>query len=119
MFGKLGDIAGLLKSAKEMQSRMAEMQEQLAAKRFEAEAGGGMVRAIVDGKGTLVDIRIDPQAASDVELLEDLVKGAVCAATHKAHEGMKQEMSGLTGGMDIPGLSDMLGGGGPSSPPRP
>ena len=70
-----------------------------------------MVRATVDGKSALVDLKIDPEAVKDVELLEDLVKAAVGAATAKAQEAMKGEMAALTGGMDIPGMTDLLGGG--------
>ena len=73
MLGGIGNLAGLLKSAKEIQAQMAKMQAELASRRHEGDAGGGMVRATVDGKSTLVDIKIDPQAAKDVELLEDLV----------------------------------------------
>lgn len=111
MFGGLGNLATLLKQARSLQENMARMQETLAQRRFEAEAGAGMVRAVVDGKGELVQIKIAPQAAGDVELLEDLVTAAVAAATRKAHEGMKEEMMKLTGGVNIPGLADMLGQG--------
>jgi len=111
MFGQLGNLAGLMKSAKDMQANMTKMQAELAVRRFEAEAGGGAVRATVDGKGVLVDIRIDSAAAQDVELLEDLIKGAVCAASTKAHDAMKAEMAQLAGGLNIPGLDQMLGGG--------
>ena len=65
----------------------------------------------MDGKLTLIDIKIDSEAANDIELLEDLVKAAVGAASAKAQEGIKQEMARVTGGINIPGLSDMLGGG--------
>lgn len=111
MLGNLGNIAGILKSAKAFQGNLAKLQEELGARRYEAEAGGGMVRATVDGKSTLVDIRIDPNALGDRELLEDLVKAAVCAAVAKSQEAMKSEMAALTGGMDISGLAEMLGGG--------
>ncbi len=110
MLGGLGNIAGLMKQAKEMQGKMADMQRELEAKRFEAESGGGVVKAIVDGKGTLVDIKIAPEAVEDVELLEDLIKGAVSVAGKKAQEGAKEQLSAMTGGMNIPGLSDLLGG---------
>ena len=110
MFGDLGNLTGLLKSAKEFQGKMAKIQEELAGRRYEAEAGGGAVRATVDGKGTLVDIRIESQATGDVELLEDLVKAAVGAAVKKSQEAMQQQMASLTGGLNIPGLTDMLGG---------
>jgi len=58
-----------------------------------------------------VRIKIDPKAAEDVELLEDLVKAAICAATGKAQDALQAEMSQLTGGLNIPGLTDMLGQG--------
>lgn len=111
MLGGLGNIAGLMKSAKEMQANLARVQAELATRRYVGDAGGGMVTATLDGKMTLIDIKIDPEAANDVELLEDLVKAAVGAAAAKAQEGIKQEMAQVTGGMNIPGLSDMLGGG--------
>ena len=113
MLGGLGNIANLLKSAGELRGNMERMQAELAQKRFDGEAGGGLVRATVDGKSTLIDIKIDAKAVEDVELLEDLVKAAVCAAVTKAQEAMKTEMAALTGGMGLPpGLADMLGGGG-------
>lgn len=110
MLGGLGNLSSLVKQAKEMQGRMAEVQKALAEKRYEGDAGGGSVVATVDGKGTLVDIKIEPEAAKDIELLEDLIKGAVSVAAKKATEGANQEMAQLTGGLNIPGLSDMLGG---------
>ncbi|MGB2985215.1 MAG: YbaB/EbfC family nucleoid-associated protein [Phycisphaerae bacterium] len=111
MLGNLGNFANILKSAKEMQNNLAKVQEELASRRYESDAGGGMVRATVDGKGMLVDIRIDPQVVGDVELLEDLVKAAVGAAVAKSREGMKSELAAMTGGLNIPGLTEMLGGG--------
>ena len=110
MFGGLGNLTGLLKSAKEMQANMAKLQAELATRRYDGEAGGGMVKATVDGKGTLVDIKIEASAVEDVELLEDLVKSAVGVATGKSQEAMKSEIAAMTGGMNIPGLTDMLGG---------
>lgn len=111
MLSGLGNLAGLMKSAKDLQANMAKMQEELAKKRYEGEAGGGMVRAVVDGKFQVIDVKIDPEAASDVELLEDLVKAAVSVAIKNAQEGMRNELTSLTGGMNIPGLTSMLGGG--------
>ena len=111
MLSGLGNLAGFMKTAKSLQANMQKMQSELATRRHEGDAGGGMVRATVDGKSTLIDIKIDPQAAKDVELLEDLVKAAVGAAIRKSQEAMKTELAGLTGGLDIPGLNEMLGGG--------
>ena len=110
MFGALGDMAGLLKTARDLQGNMQRMQEQLAAKRFEGDAGGGMVRVTVDGKSTVLDVKIEPQAVQDVELLEDLVKAAMSAALAKAQDAMKAEMTAMTGGLNIPGLQGLLGG---------
>ncbi len=115
MLGGLGNLTGLMKTAKEFQGNLAKMQAELAERRFDAEAGGGMVRATVDGRGQLVDMKIEPDAAKDVELLEDLIKGAVCAALAKSQVAMKEGMSQITGGLNLPGLSDMLGQGGPAS----
>lgn len=112
MFGGLGNIADMLKNAKQMQGNLVKLQEEMAAKRFEGVAGGEMVKATVDGKSMLVDLKIDPKAVEDVELLEDLVKSAICAATTKSQEAMKEQMSSLAGGMDLGGLSQMLGSGG-------
>ena len=109
MFGGLGDIAKIMKQAKSMQENMQKIQESLAKQRFEAEAGAGMVRTQVNGKGELVGIKIDPKATDDVELLEDLIKAAVAAATNKAHESAKSQMAQLTGGLNIPGLANLMG----------
>ena len=111
MFGGLGNIAGMLKQAKALQENMQKFQETLLAQRYESDAGAGMVRAVVNGKGELVQMKIDPTATSDVELLEDMITAAVSAASRKAQEAMKAEVSRMTGGLNIPGLSDMLGQG--------
>lgn len=110
MLGGLGNFAGMLKSAKELQGNLARMQEEMASRRFEAASGGGLVQATVDGRSTLLAIKIDPKAATDVELLEDLIVAAVGAAVVKAQEAMKNDLASLTGGLNIPGLSQMLGG---------
>jgi len=111
MFGGLGNIADMMKQAKQLQGNLQKMNEELAQKRYEGVSGGGLVQAVVDGKGVLVDVKIDPKAVEDVELLEDLIKAAVAGATNKSQEGMKAEMSALTGGVDLGGLGQMLGGG--------
>ncbi|MCP4251087.1 MAG: YbaB/EbfC family nucleoid-associated protein [bacterium] len=111
MLGGLGDIAGLMRQAKELKGRMEELQSELATRRYAADAGAGAVTATVDGKGTLVDIRIKPEATADVELLEDLVKAAVGTAVKRAQQEMQAEMSKLTGGINVPGLGNMFGAG--------
>jgi hypothetical protein len=114
MFGKLGDIASMMKHAKELQSKMKEMQDSLVDLRFAADSGAGAVTATVNGKMELVGLTIDPPTvqAGDVEMLEDLVKSAVAAAQRKAADGVKEQMSQMTGGMNLPGLDNLLGGGG-------
>ena len=111
MFGQLGNIAGLMKQAKEMQSKMKEMQEAVANARFEAESGAGAVKATVTGKMELVALTISPDTvkSGDVEMLEDLIKSAVCAAQRKAADGMRAEMQKMTGGMNLPGLEGLMG----------
>jgi len=111
MFGGLGNLAEMMKQARSLQENLQKMQEELAARTYDGDAGAGMVRAEVNGKMELTRIKIDPAAAGDVELLEDLVVAAVSAATRKAQEGAKGEMSKLTGGLNLPGLSDLLGQG--------
>ena len=113
MLGGLGNLAGMMKQAKEMKSRMAEMQESLVNSRYEADSGAGAVSATVTGKLELVGLRISPETAGsgDVEMLEDLVKSAVAAAQRKAAEAVKAEMQKVTGGLNLPGLDDLLGGG--------
>ncbi len=109
MFGNLGNIANLVKQARSFQENLQKVQETLGEKRYEGEAGAGMVKVEVNGRGELTRVKIDPQAAGDLELIEDLIVAAAAAANRKSQEGMKAEMSQLTGGMNIPGLSDMLG----------
>jgi hypothetical protein len=108
MFGGFGNILDMMKNAKDLQARMQEFQKGLANKRFDAQTGGGAVRVTVDGKGMVVDVKIDPSATGDVELLEDLVKSAVCAACTRAHDAMREGLSQVTGGLNLPGLDNML-----------
>lgn len=110
MLGGLGNMFDILKNAKEIQARVKAMQDEMAAKRFDAETGGGAVKVTVDGKGVVVNIAIAPSAASDTELLEDLITSAVNAAVERAHAATREKISELTGGLNIPGLGDMLGG---------
>ena len=106
----------LMQQAASMQKNVQKVQAELAERTYEFSAGGGAVAATVRGDMSLERIKIDPKAAdpSDMEMLEDLVKAAVGSALGKAQEGVRAEMAALTGGMNIPGLSDMLGGGPPA-----
>ena len=76
MFGNLGNMAEMLKKAKSLQEDVQKMQSELSEKRFEAEAGAGMVRAQVNGKGDLLRIKIDAEAAKDIEAKIIAAQGA-------------------------------------------
>lgn len=100
------DINKLMKQAQKMQSEMAKHQETLSAKEFEASSGGGMVSAKVNGKNELLELKIDPEVVNkeDLVMLQDLVMAAVNEAHRRAQEELQKELSGLMGGMKIPGL---------------
>ncbi|MHC4983665.1 MAG: YbaB/EbfC family nucleoid-associated protein [Planctomycetota bacterium] len=107
-----GNLAKMMKLAGELKSKLPEMQAKLAQSEYTAEAGEGAVTATVNGKLALVDLKISGQiiadAQMDAEMLADLIKAAVSAAQHKAAEAGKQALMELTGGMEIPGLTDMI-----------
>jgi DNA-binding YbaB/EbfC family protein len=99
-------MGDLLKQAQEMQSRMAKIQEELAAKSVQGSAGGGMVQVTVNGQFQVTAVQIEPSVinAAEKEMLEDLVLAAVNDGVRKARELASSEMSKLTGGFKIPGL---------------
>ncbi len=99
----LGD---LMKQMQAVQAKMEQMQEELAEKRVEATSGGGMVKVVANGKQEILEIKIDPEVVDpeDVEMLEELVLAAVNQAREKAAELQMDGLSGLTGGLKIPGL---------------
>jgi len=94
----------LVKQAQKVQKKMTEVQEQLAEERFEASSGGGLVKAIVDGKQRLKELKLSPEALqeSDVTLLEDLIVTAVGEAQRASEEHMKEALGKVTGGIDLP-----------------
>jgi|YelNatPaOPRAMG01_1025707.scaffolds.fasta_scaffold40448_4 DNA-binding YbaB/EbfC family protein len=104
-FGGLGDMNKLMKQAQKMQQDMLDAQEKLEEIRVEATSGGGMVKAIMTGKGKLVDIEIKPEAVDpdDVEMLQDLIITAIREAEDKAEETQTEIMKGVTGGINLPG----------------
>lgn len=110
MFKGLSNLAGMLKQAGKFQSRMQEMQESLGKLKVEAVTGGGMVRVEATGQQKLLRISIDPSIlnASDAEMLEDLIVGAVNQALDKSREAAAEEMSKLAGEMNIPGLGEAM-----------
>ena len=90
----------------ELQTRMAKLQEDLKSQTVEAASGGGMVTAIANGNQELIGVKIKPDAVDpdDLEMLEDLVVAAVNQAMEKAKALNNDQMSKLTGGINIPGL---------------
>ncbi len=100
------DMGKLLKQAQQMQERLAEMQARLAEKTVEASSGGGMVKAVMNGKHEVVSLKIDPEVVNpaDVEMLEDLIVAALSEARTRIDDMIRNEMSSLTGGLPIPGL---------------
>lgn len=99
-------LASIMKQAQMMQQKMAKLQEEAAAKTVEASAGGGAVTVVVTGKHQIVSLSIKKEAVDpeDVEMLQDLVKAAVNEAMAKVQAEMAEQMSKVTGGMNIPGL---------------
>ena len=97
------NIQAMMKQAQEMQERL---KKQMTELRVEATAGGGMVTVVVNGTKQVQSIRIDPEVVSrdEVEMLQDLIVAAVNDAGRKVDEQLGQSMSGLMGGLKIPGL---------------
>lgn len=100
-------MGNMLKQAQQLQSKIFKLQEELAERRVETTVGGGMVTAVANGKQQLESIKIEPEVVdpSDVQMLEDLVVAAVNDALKKAQEMVSEEMTKLTGGFKIPGLT--------------
>ncbi len=100
------NIKQIQQMAKQAQRMQEEMQAQMAEKRIEATAGGGMVKVVVNGLKQLLSLTIDPEVVSkdDVEMLQDLIMAAIADANRKADEAVQQQIGGLMGGMQIPGL---------------
>jgi DNA-binding YbaB/EbfC family protein len=102
--GGLGDMAGMMKKAQEMQGKMAEMQEEMHNVMVTGEAGAGLVKAICTAKGELKGLDIDPSIfnGDDKEVVEDLILAAIKDAQGKASERAAEEMGKLTEGMGLP-----------------
>ena len=96
----------MMKQAQKMQQDLLKMQQEMEEKQYEATAGGGVITAVVRGKRELVRVTIDPEAVDpdDVEMLQDMVVAAVNEAMRKAEADSAQNMSKLTGGLNLGGL---------------
>ena len=98
------NLGQMMKQAQQMQAKMAELQARLAEMEVAGQSGGGMVQARLTGKGELRSLKIDPSLAKadEVEVLEDLVVAAVNDARQRADAMVAEEMSKLTGGLQLP-----------------
>ena len=96
----------IMKQAKKMQERMANLQKELETKTIEAQAGGGMVSVVVNGKYEIVSLKIEKEVVNpeDIEMLQDLIAAAVNEGIRKAQEMASAEMGKITGGLNIPGF---------------
>lgn len=103
----MANFGNIMKQAKKMQERMAILQQELETRTVEASSGGGMVSVVVNGKFEIISLKIekDVVSAEDVEMLQDLVMAAVNEGVRKAQEMATAEMSKITGGLNIPGLT--------------
>jgi DNA-binding YbaB/EbfC family protein len=102
--GGLGDMAGMMKKAQEMQVKLAQLQEELASRTVTGESGAGLVRATATAKGELTALTIDPSifVASEKEIAEDLILAAIKDAQARAARLTADEMARLTESFGIP-----------------
>lgn len=102
--GQLGDMAGMMKKAQEMQSKMAQLQEDLATMTVTGESGAGLVKATSTCKGELVGLDIDPSIfdPNEKEVVEDLILAAIKEAQMRASDRSQEEMGKLTEGLGLP-----------------
>ena len=104
------DISSLMQQAKQMQEKMASLQETLKDKTATGSAGGGMVTVTANGHSEILAVEIEQDIISkdEKEMLQDLITAATNDALRKVKEISKEEMSKLTGGMNIPGVSNLF-----------
>lgn len=98
------DLMGMMKQVKDMQERMQAMQAELADLEVEGQSGGGLVKVVLNGKGEMRKVHIDPSLIKpdEVEILEDLIVAATQDAKAKAENEMQSRMADVTGGLPLP-----------------
>ena len=101
-----GNMNQMLRQAQQMQQDMANLQADLEEREFLATSGGGMIEVTVDGKHLIKNIKINPDAIDpeDPEMLEDLITVAINEAISNAIKTSEEEMSAITGGLNLPGM---------------
>ena len=95
----------MMRQAQKQLAQLQKIQEELETLTVEGSAGGGAVKVVMNGKQIVESVTIEPEAAEEVDLLQDMVLAAVNDASAKAQELAAQKMSVVTGGMNIPGLT--------------
>ncbi|PRY93675.1 hypothetical protein BCF33_2556 [Hasllibacter halocynthiae] len=102
--GGMGDIGKMMSAAKEMQGKMEALQEEAANAEVTGEAGGGLVKATVTGKGDLKALNVDPSifVASEKEVVEDLIVAAVADAQAKGRDEQQRQMAKMAEGLGLP-----------------
>jgi len=96
----------MMRQAQRLQTKMGQLQSELATKEIEASVGGGMVKAVANGKPEIVSITIEKEVVDpeDIEMLQDLIVAAVNEALGRSKEMVEGEMAKLTGGLKLPGM---------------
>ena len=94
-----GNMQAMMQKAQQMQEKL---QQEIQQIRVEATAGGGMVTVQMDGQKNMLSVKIDPEVAGDVEMLQDMVVAAANEAVKKVDEQIKGKMGGMLGGMGLP-----------------
>ena len=94
-----GNMQNMMRQAQQMQEKM---QQEIALIRVEATAGGGMITVKMDGQKNLLSVKIDPEVAGDVEMLQDMIVAACSEAVKKVDGMIQQKMGGMLGGMGLP-----------------
>lgn len=102
----MNNFGNIMKQAKKMQERIGQLQQELETKTIDAQAGGGMVKVVVNGKFEIVSLKIEKDVVNpeDIEMLQDLIVAAVNEGIRKAQEMASAEMAKITGGLNIPGM---------------
>ena len=94
----------MIRQAQRMQAQLEKIHQELETLTVEGSAGGGVVKVVISGKQVVESVTIEPDAAEDVELLQDLIAAAVNDALNKVQEVTAQKMGSMTGGMNLPGM---------------
>ncbi len=104
-------LGNIMRQAKKMQQEMGKIQEESRKKTVEASAGGGMVTVVANGGMEIVSVKIEREVVNpdDIEMLQDLIIAAINEALRRAQQMVNEEISKVTGGLNLPGIGNVLG----------